>query len=522
MIMAIFAMIFQTTGCVSDPSTLVSAEETTGSNELNKTSDEEESTEVDKETTGNSDQSIYKSDMPADYDTVFNQSDVISFHITIDSDEWLAMQEDLAGSTSTQKAGNKQENNREEAKPREGQISENSNGPAEAKEPAAANGPAEAKEPATAKEAIVTKASDESSEPIWVEASVTVNDITWDHVGIRYKGNSSLKSASSSGNNKLSFKLDFDEFEDEYPDTDNQRFYGFKQLNLNNNFSDSSLMHEKVAADLFNEFGVPASRTRFAIVYVDYGEGSQYYGVYTLVEEMDDTGILAQFTDDSGNLYKPENQGATFADGSYSDADMNKKNNEDEADYTDTKALYEIINSDTRVSDSTAWKSDLESVFNVDGFIKWLAANTVIQNWDTYGNMNHNFYLYNNPASGQLNWVPWDNNEAFSSGKGNNGALSISLSEVDQRWPIIRNIMDDAEYKAMYDAYLKEFVDEVFTLDKMIETYDKYYDLIKEYAYSEVSGYSFLKSSADFDKAVEALKTHVVSRNAAVEEYLAE
>ncbi len=152
--------------------------------------------------------------------------------------------------------------------------------------------------------------------------------------------------------------------------------------------------------------------------------------------------------------------------------------------------------------------------------MKWLAANTVIQNWDTYGNMTHNYYLYNNPETDQLNWVPWDNNEAFTGGKGNRSALSLDLTEVSEEWPIIRYLMDDSDYKAIYDGYVQQFVDEVFTTSKMIETYDNCYELIKDYAYEEVVGYSFLKSDDDFDQAVETLKSHVMERNDVVESYL--
>jgi hypothetical protein len=64
--------------------------------------------------------------------------------------------------------------------------------------------------------------------PIFVPADVTYNNKKWYRVGIRFKGNSSLQSTWGSGNLKLSFKLDFDEFEDEYPQINNQRFNGFK------------------------------------------------------------------------------------------------------------------------------------------------------------------------------------------------------------------------------------------------------------------------------------------------------
>ena len=53
-------------------------------------------------------------------------------------------------------------------------------------------------------------------------------------------------------------------------------------------------------------------------------------------------------------------------------------------------------------------------MFDVDHFLKWLAVNTAIDNWDTYGAMAHNYYLYGDPRQkGRLQWIPWDNNMAF-------------------------------------------------------------------------------------------------------------
>lgn len=390
-------------------------------------------------------ENTHSNSVDPDYDIVFDQSKVLEFNIKIDSEDWQSMQEDLEANIPTRSMNNERPRGNRQS-PSEGGIapegrfaSEGGEPPSELESDKAA--PPQGERPQGDREPPVNNQMDTSSDsdydPIWVESSITFDDTTWDHVGIRFKGNSSLKSAVSSGNNKLSFKLDFDEFEDEYPEINNQRFYGFKQLNLNNNYNDESLMREKVSADLFRDFGVPAANTTFAIVNVDYGQGSEFYGVYTLVEEMDDTGIESQFENDSGNLYKPDGRAASFAAETYNDEEMVKKNNEDEADYSDVIALYDVINRENRLSNLESWKSDLEEVFNVDGFLKWLAANTVMQNWDTYGNMTHNYFLYNNSETNKLEWVPWDNNEALQGGKGNRGALSLGLDEVNNNWPLI-------------------------------------------------------------------------------------
>ena len=71
--------------------------------------------------------------------------------------------------------------------------------------------------------------------PLWVPSTVEFDGKEWYQVGIRYKGNSTLLNAERSNTDKYPFKLDFDEFEDTYPAIENQRFFGFKQLNLSSN-----------------------------------------------------------------------------------------------------------------------------------------------------------------------------------------------------------------------------------------------------------------------------------------------
>ncbi len=353
--------------------------------------------------------------------------------------------------------------------------------------------------------------------PVWVPCTLTYDDTKWYQVGVRYKGNSSLSTTYSSGNKKLSMKLDFDEFEDDFPSLKNQRFYGFKQLNLNNNYNDKSFVREKVASDVFRNFGIAAPETSFCEVYIDYGSGSKYFGLFTIVEEVDDTVLDTQFGGDSGNLYKPEDDAASFAKGTYNTDEFYLKNNEETCDYSDVKALYDILHDSSRTSDEEAWKESLEAVLDVDMFMQWLAVNTVIQNWDTYGNMAHNYFLYNNHNTGLLTWIPWDNNESLQSG---DGALSLDMSKVSSSWPLISYLIAVDEYKALYDGYVQRCVDEVFVTSEMVTLYEYYYTLLKDYAYAEETGRSFLTSDSQFDSAISTLKTHVASRASSVASYL--
>lgn len=162
---------------------------------------------------------------------------------------------------------------------------------------------------------------DSEEDPIFVPAEVFYNGAQWYRVGIRFKGNSSLQSSWQQGVLKLAFKLDFDEFEDDYPQIKNQRFFGFKKFSLKNNFDDSSLVREKIAADIFKSAGLAVSHTAFYSLYINHGNGPEYFGLYTLVEEIGDTVIETQFSSDNGNLYKPENGSASFSINTFSLAD---------------------------------------------------------------------------------------------------------------------------------------------------------------------------------------------------------
>jgi hypothetical protein len=348
--------------------------------------------------------------------------------------------------------------------------------------------------------------------PVWVPCTVNFESRQWLHVGIRFKGQSSLMSSWFSGIYKLPFRLDFDEFEDDYPEIDNQRFYGFKKLGLVSNFLDNSLLREKLASDFFRDAGVPSARTAFYRLFIDHGEGATYFGLYTLVEIPHKPMLESQFSGSGGNLYKPKGQGATFS--VYDESSFDKETNKNEADFSDIKALYDALHADR--TDAQAWREGLEATFNVPGFIRWLAVNTVIQNWDTYGLMAQNYYLYNDPETGLINWIPWDNNMALSSDAVMHGsALSLELAEVDDDWPLIRYLMDDPVYHDMYVDEVNAVATNVFYPERIKPIYTAAKWLIRRYvigAEGEIEGYTLLNSKLAFNRAVRVLKRHVQSR----------
>ena len=80
---------------------------------------------------------------------------------------------------------------------------------------------------------------------------------------------------------------------------------------------------------------------------------------------------------------------------------------------SDVQSVVAIVNNTAlHASDAAQWRSQLEAAFNVDHFLKYLAVNNAIVSWDAYGEIAHNYYLFNR-SSQKLTWIPWDQNLSF-------------------------------------------------------------------------------------------------------------
>ena len=483
----------------------------------------------------------HSNDAEPNYNVVFPQDEVQQVIITIAPEDWEAMQANMVELLGEPGTGGGRPGSF--PPPADGERPEGFQPPAEGELPEVSPPPAggerpEGFQPPAGGPGGFGGGSFTSENPMWVEATIEFNGATWEHVGVRYKGNSSLNSGWREGANKLPLKLDFDEFEDAYPEIDNQRFYGFKQLSLANGFSDASFLRDAATYDILEAAGLPASETAWYEVILDYGEGQQSLGLYTLIEVIDDTVIEREFGGDDGNIYEADGSAASLAFSTYNqiEASFQKENNEESADYSDIQTLFDVLHSDERSADPSAWRESLETIFDVDSFLEWLAISAVIEHWDTYGQMSHNYYLYNDPETGRLTWISWDHNMAMGGFGGGRGgfpggnapegrvggrgggfgrAASLDQSSVTDDWPLIRYLLDDAVYYEQYIEYVAATVEGVFDADAMAAKYAAMADVVAPYASADVD-------EAAFDTAVQALIDHAYEREMAVAEFLAE
>ncbi|WP_437747533.1 CotH kinase family protein [Sorangium sp. So ce1504] len=361
--------------------------------------------------------------------------------------------------------------------------------------------------------------------PVYVECDVATEDRQWKHVGIRFKGNSSLLLPWNAGNWKLPLRLNFDRYEDEYPETKNQRFYGFDSMSFASGYLDPSLLREKIGTDIFAKAGIPAPATAFYRVFIDHGEGPVYFGLYTGIELPSDESFLdTHFGGHKGNLYKPDGTGARWE--TWDPDTIVKENNEDDTDLSDARALFDALHADR--TDAAAWRAGLEARLDVDGFLHWFALNAVVEDWDVYGRLPHNYYLYADPnKGGQFTWIPWDHTFAFSDADAgvNIGltALPLSMVDVTEQWPLVRFLLDDPVYLEVYRGYVAQAAAKEYEAAASEAWFKAAHDLIAPYVVGpegEIEGHTHLTTPEDFDNGLATLIAHAKGRTAEVALYL--
>ena len=280
--------------------------------------------------------------------------------------------------------------------------------------------------------------------------------------------------------------------------------------------------------DVLRESGVPSPRSAFYRVYIDVDGTPRYFGLYTVVEVPDRPMFIAQFGAAGGNLYKPDgtpaDSAATWRAGlPIDDTSFPKKSNKVEADWSDVQAAVAALNAGR--TDAAAWRDQLDRRFDADGFLSWLAVNTVAQNWDAYGITCHNYYLYGDPSEGgRLHWIPWDQNLSFSSSLSPAPLLPLDMSTVDAQFPLIRFLMDDPVYAEIYWSEVERFDGGLFFPDLIKERLRVAHDLIAPYVVGpegELPGYTMLRAPDAFTSSLDALDAHVDQRHTAVAEALA-
>ena len=254
----------------------------------------------------------------------------------------------------------------------------------------------------------------------YVEGSLTFNGETLSPVGIRYKGSVgafvggvendegfNFSGAKTATKLSLKIKIDWEGY--------NSTFYGLKRLQLHSQNLDPSQMRDRLGYWLFRSMGVPTARAVHARVVIN----GTYYGLYSMVEQLDEQWTNYHFENGSGNLYKEVWP-------MYSNGDITNERDFYRALVTNRGAgttvdrMQEFAEA-IHGADDNALRQVIQDHMDLDEILSYVAVDRLIRNDDgvfhwycgVLGCSPHNFFWYENPATNKMHLIPWDLDNAF-------------------------------------------------------------------------------------------------------------
>ncbi len=255
----------------------------------------------------------------------------------------------------------------------------------------------------------------ETDEKEWIEATVTIDGEVYDAVGLRLKGNSSLRGVSADADPaELPWLIRLDKF------VDGQELDGSSEFVVRSNTSETAL-NEAVALDLLAEAGLASEHAVATSFSVNGGDAVLRLVVQNLDEAWD-----AENFSTAGILYKAESGGDWSYRGddpdSYDDVFDQETGDDDLAPLVD---FLEFINT----SSDEEFAAGLPARLDVEAFARYLAFEEVVDNFDDIDGPGNNSFLRYDAESGGFTVVAWDHNLAFGGSAGGGGTAGGDVRE---------------------------------------------------------------------------------------------
>ncbi len=165
--------------------------------------------------------------------------------------------------------------------------------------------------------------------------SVVIDGEAYNNVAIRAKGNTSLTQVQSYGNDRYSFKIEFDHYDS------TKTYYGLDKLCLNNIIQDNTYMKDYLSYKMMSYFGVSSPLCSYVSITVN-GEN---WGLYLAVEGIEEAFLERNYGSDYGELYNPDSQSMGGGRGNGERFDMDEWMN-DEDQTSDTQDESNTVDSE--------------------------------------------------------------------------------------------------------------------------------------------------------------------------------
>jgi putative membrane-bound dehydrogenase-like protein len=299
----------------------------------------------------------------------------------------------------------------------------------------------------------------------WVEADVTVGGRTHKKIGVRYTGD--ITYFVSGFGAKRPLKIGFDKF-------GAGKLGGLSGVQLQAMPLDPAKARQVLASGVFRTSGVPVPRTAFAEVTITVpGKyDKEYLGLYTVVEDIDRTFLSERFGSGDGLVMRPFGvRGANHLGDAWEPYKAAYRP-EREATAAEAKRVIEFAALVNKASDKE-FNKRIGEYLDVEAFLRFLAANALTANLESFFALGHNYVLYLDPKTNKFHFLPGDLEFSFANFLLMGTADQLMDLSVTKPYPgesrLTDRLLAIKEVKEQYTKLLKDLTGAAFTRERLVK-----------------------------------------------------
>jgi len=208
----------------------------------------------------------------------------------------------------------------------------------------------------------------------------------------------------SAGQIKVPFLIRFDKY------VPGQTYQGYSKIAIRNYGTsyDAAMLQEPLTNTTVRQAGLPATRTAYA----GFKLNDAAETLYVVTEILDERYLAEYFDNGGGILYKAEVGSTLSYVGEDPSSYSRSFSQETRVNDADLAPLIDFMRFLDQADDAT-FERELPRWLDVDSFAAYLALNNLLVNTDSMLGMNNNYYLYYDDVQQRFTLLMWDANESL-------------------------------------------------------------------------------------------------------------
>jgi len=337
-----------------------------------------------------------------------------------------------------------------------------------------------------------------------IPATMLIDNVTYDSVGVRFRGNTSYQGTGSSQKKSFSISLDYIH--------SNQKINGYKTLHFNNSYQDRSILREVFYSHQIKKH-IPTAKANFIHLYLNNLD----WGIYPNVQKLNGDFIEEWFLSNNGINWRadrPAGNGGGWGDGT---AALNYLG----MDTNTYKTYYTLKSSDlaqpwdklvtvcsTLNNSGANLSANLPAVMDVDRTLWFLACEIAFTDDDSYvmkGKMD--YHLWYESETGRTVPIEYDGNSVMVTADAT--TWSPFYNETKVNYPLLNKVLAVPAWRQRYLAHMRTIIKESLDTTTCIAMLNNYKNQIDALVSSDPKK---LYTYNNFVSEVTVLKNFVKNR----------